>query len=389
MLRRFEKKDIETYSKLPFDIALFVFGICMMFLFYKQAIAATDTDWYCSDLPTHIKVALNGEGIGLLQIITRWLAYFSVSPVFTSAIALTACNLGSVLVLRKAFQKKFAVDTAKASYQIDFYAVALLLVSMLITFVPGETWYIGKGTPNPWHNSTYISCRFFALIVFFSFLQAYETSRNDFVNRNAYIKLSLWCILCIVAKPSFLMAFMPACFFVLVKKLFTTKGKSFWPSFWTGIAFLPALATMWWQTQIVFVQDTQADIIFAPFAVVLLNSSPFKILINFVLSCAFPIYMFFATWRKKPFYAQIGYATWICGVGIFYLLAETGSRFAHGNMGWSYMMGQCIAFVCGVMMLQEGVLSENKKKIGKVLFALHLACGIIYFVKILLGYVYF
>ncbi|MBQ7284614.1 MAG: hypothetical protein IJW74_07205, partial [Oscillospiraceae bacterium] len=157
---------------------------------------------------------------------------FNIPAEISFIVILTVINVAAILMIRAALKKECYDNTSLQQYRIDAVSVAMLLVSAIVIPFISENWYFIKFSPNPLHNSTYLSCRFFAIPVFFLLFKSYDTYKlNKIKSVKYYVMMAFFATLCMLSKPSFLMAFLPACCWVMFIDLFLTKFKSFWPSF--------------------------------------------------------------------------------------------------------------------------------------------------------------
>lgn len=390
-----------NYTPVPFAIAILIFSCAVDRLFFNQASQSIymdiHTQLFCSDLPLHIDLAFKADNpsIAIFDVLIVGLHNLTgISPVYLSKSLLTFFTVVSSLIIRSYFRKCNVSYTASQQYRIDFFSVSLLLVgAILIPGIPiigiSPNWYLFKFPPNAWHNCTYISCRFFAIIVFFLVFKSYETF---IINKSKsvvyYTLLAVFSILCMLSKPSFFIGFMPACCLVMAIELFVTKFKSFWPSFWCGVSFIPSLIILLWQNNHYFGAESDAKIALMPFQVFIANGVNIPhLFLNTMCGIIFPLYIIYLCFKKRyfTFFSKISIANFFISFAVAMFLAESGNRFYDANMTWTALSGNFFAFMLGAKLLIDENLSKKENITAWILYLIHLLFGISYFIWLSVG----
>lgn len=387
------------YSPLPFWLIMAVFSLMAFYLFYNQAIPH-DSVIFPSDTAWHLSLAFDTENPSPALIDTTTVKLHTLTDVpaeFIMALLMTLCISGSAVLLRYFIADYCHADSTFKKYQTDFVSVALMLVSAVV--LPGisatghfPSWYLFKFPANVWHNPTYISCKFFAITVFFLVFKSYETFETNIKSSvKPYILLCIFSILCMLAKPSFFIGFMPACCLVMAIQLLTTKFRSFWPSFWCGIAFVPSLLVLLWQNSLYFGQESEAGIVLMPFGLFrALNINMFQLGLNILCGAVFPLYMIYLYFKNRQFdlFNNICVANWFISIAVALFLVEEGERFLHGNMTWTCLSGNFFIFVMGAVLLMQNRFNRKEQFFGWLLFLIHTIYGIVYFIWVCTGRFY-
>ncbi|MBQ7284613.1 MAG: hypothetical protein IJW74_07200 [Oscillospiraceae bacterium] len=145
-----------------------------------------------------------------------------------------------------------------------------------------------------------------------------------------------------------------------------------------------------WQSIYYFGGETDAEISIVPFGFLIKYISVPEFFINVILGAAFPIYMIFICFKyqHKSFRAKIGFSTWLVGLAVVVVLAESGQRLLDGNMTWTTLIGTFFGFYTGAELLLKNVFPEKETKNGWFLFGIHTLFGIAYIIWLSTGRLY-
>ncbi len=374
-----------NYDNTPFYIAVFIFFLLLFCLFCQQLFNPTI---YMSDLSSHVDMGLSGEIYSLSGFVTSLTAWMPKNLIYiTNAALLAGANAVTAIFLRR-FALKL-LNRQHSNFTIDV-AIICVLVASAIFFPSFETYYINAGSPNVWHNSTSIVNRLFAIFtleVYFETLLKYQQYKNGFLNRSKvvrqYVLLCVVVFICMFAKPSFFMGFMPACVILLAVELIKTKGGSFFPSLWVGVSFIPSLFVLVFQR--IFVEnEVSAEIAIIPFDFILtVNSSILYFVFRLTLNCLFVLFVFFATIKQQGFIERTIYLATVIGLLLFILFTEVG--LSSGNFLWTYSINLFFSFFIATCRLLKEDTGRKTRYIGFFILSIHVVCGAIYLSKILLG----
>ena len=374
-----------------FPLVLCACSCFYFFLFYKQSLGID----YPSDLREHITFAMDAvhqpsKAYSLLHKLLVCLAWlFSFTPV--DATFLFSMLMVSMLVLSVIAAILVVYFFLKEKYphanilHIQCISISLLTLSMMIPTSLAGNVYLGIGTPNPWHNATYLFCKPFSLLTFIYFTKLLTNpQKNNAISD--YLFLSVFGILSMWAKPSFMLIFLPAV--AIVSSIALARRQMHWKRFiGIGLVLLPSFIPLYFIHSNVYLQADDAKIIFT-------NGEVWRhfyknIPIALLLAAAFPMYVILLRLRHLSYPLLLAFLVWITGCCVFYFIAEDGYRFYHGNFSWSYLFGLMILFfVTSDEFFFQKNIRGNYFNIGLLLFAAHVLSGLVYFTRLLLGYGY-
>jgi hypothetical protein len=238
-----------------------------------------------------------------------------------------------------------------------FWAVTLVIVTPVVApyFLNGLYYsgYIGLAN---YHNPTVHMLRPFALLMTIAAFQVLDRPGH-----------SWWSVAFVAAatagatflKPSFTITLLPALGLIVLYRLVRRV-----PLDWRLLIFglgIPAVLFLVPQYAITYIQgETDGGIALMPLAAASAISN--FLLVKFFLSIFFPLViliLFFKKMRQDP---EMILAWLAFGVGAaqFYLLAELGSRFEHGNFLWGAQITLFILFVATIRFL----LKQDKPLAG-------------------------
>jgi len=153
--------------------------------------------------------------------------------------------------------------------------------------------------------------------------------------------LALLLLLSNLSKPSFVQIFYPAIFLLMFLWLFVYRFRNFPLGMQLLLCCLPSVALMAMQFISAFYGSTNkesAGVVFAPFKVAGMYTK--NIAFSTLLVLAFPLFVGLCSIVRRTFDWTDAFA-WIMllvGMAEKFLLAEGGSRMAHGNFNWGYIL---------------------------------------------------
>lgn len=227
-------------------------------------------------------------------------------------------------------------------------ALGAALVSALWVPWVNPTVYLGVGSPNPWHSPTQLAVMAFMLLCVPLTASAVETfhrklpeegPRANVPVRDALLLAALLA-LSLLAKPTFMQAFMPAaCLYFLFAWIRRPHNGAF---FWRMVAVAaPAALLMGVQYLYYFgiIVPSQGQM-----ALGVSWSKAGEVAVSVLLTRAFPLYVLATCAERdtlrKPLYA-LTLLTDAVSILEMLFLTETGRRAADGNFGWA-MMGSAL-----------------------------------------------
>jgi hypothetical protein len=324
-----------------------------------------------------------------IKVIAILLSFFKISKegIYTILMILTlvASIFFSLMIINNYFQKRYKEINP---YLIDFMSLALMVVSMIIINPFSHPYYLGTGTPNPWHNPTSIFCKPFSILVFIYLLK----SLDHYIDKTGYTKelllLSFFSVLSMWAKPSFMISFLPSVAIIFIYK-FVKKEISIKFLVLVAISLLPSLIPLLIMNTTVFNSANSTNTIIIAMGKVWGNHSK-NIPLSIVLAAAFPLYVFILNVKKLSTAYLLAFMNYILAMLIYFFLAEKGGRMYHGNFCWGYLFALFFLFFVSI---EEFFFKKKTSKglyiLGWGLFLLHLFSGLFYLSVIAVGHSYF
>jgi hypothetical protein len=141
--------------------------------------------------------------------------------------------------------------------------------------------------------------------------------------------------------------------------------------------------------------DEASRIMFLPFVVVLKFSKPGMIFPSFIFSVLFPLstYVLFYDYARKDRIINLSWVVFLISVFYYYFLGESGSRLYDANFFWGAQVSLLVIFIFSVMMLvnnYDKLIIRSKMHLyvcGFIYFS-HFVTGVLYVLKLMLGYGY-
>ena len=203
-----------------------------------------------------------------------------------------------------------------------------------------DAWLFGYFPPNQWHSPTTLFSKPFALLLLGLGPAVVWSARGARASQTRILTSTALVVMSVLVKPNFIMAFLPALSALAVLHWRRTDWR------WLGLGFaVPAVAVLGWQYYVTYALNAEgAGVILAPLHVIGRRAPTDLVTLawRLVASVLFPLAAVacFPSVRADR-RVQLGWATFVVGAAIGYLLAESQQP-AAGNFLWS---GQLAAFV--------------------------------------------
>ena len=400
------KKILNKYVKPISWVVLSIYGVACLYLFYMQSIQPLDYNnrYFQSDLPYHISMIIDDGWYYSFTAYAYQLLYgiFGRSTVGIALFLAVLAVLGIVLTERLV---RMLLGEEKMTALTFCGSVALNLVMPFFWTMAGQYRYVSYQAGNIWHNSTYQCMKVLALAVILCYLKI-EKGYEKHIDLKQWVWFVILLVVCTGVKPSFLTVFAPAMACKLLWDLF--HRVPFKQIFIFGCAVLPACGVVLWQNAVLFGEETGQGFSLQPWFTFSLHADRPKLAV--LCSIAFPLVVAVCSLKalfrdKKYFFAWV-----MTGIGFLeaLLLAETGSRANDGNFLWGYSFAlfyiYVLSFVKWVQMgktaIQNLAVKKEKAELrerlrlmlfgaGSIVFAYQLYCGLVFFVRLMLGETYF
>ncbi len=250
--------------------------------------------------------------------------------------------------------------------------------------------YLGKVTPNVWHNSTIIFLQPFTLLLFW---EEYKVLSQRKVKTKQLVLVVILIIINALIKPSFLFVFIPASFIMIIlSKSSTIKEKVllFYPLI-IGLLMLVVLGLLiyFFETGNFKSEGENGISLFKPLDFYLAWLPKYYFPFAMILSFLFPILVLFLKANvylsKSVLFASI---MMFGALIISFLFIEEGARRSHGNFVWQNIPALYILVLTLSIKLIElykkNKLSNAQAYTFLIIFVLHVFSGVIYLGRVLL-----
>ena len=369
-------------------IAVAVYGVALLWLFYQQSIAELPNVAiipYQSDLPLHISMIVED---GWYYSFTAY-AYKALHTLFGGgtqgiALLLAVISVATIYVTEKCIC--FFGDFEKRSWLTLMAALSVNLVMPIYIQKAGFYRYVSFQCANVWHNSTYVCMKLFALLSLLYYFKLEEKYRES-ISFKEWIVFAVLNIITTGIKPSFLLAFSPIMgvflFVDLFKKVPLKRILTF------GSALLPSGAVILWQNAVLFGENTGNGMELKPWYTFSLHANSPKLAV--LCSTTFCMVVILITLKEmcknKTYLFVIGMS--VLGFTEALCLVESGSRSVDGNFLWGYSFCLFILFTyCLVKMLRFPRKALWQKALLTAMagaYFWHLYCGIEFFTRLVCG----
>jgi hypothetical protein len=251
--------------------------------------------------------------------------------------------------------------------------LTLLCLALALAMPLPNCWkfaiFLGQITPNVWHNPTNVFTLPFALGLFVSGLQFLDSptwSRAGW--------LGVLALICALAKPNYLLAFVPC----LVIAFLAKQRLRPIALVWLLVAFGPVMILIFAQSRLMASYGPKIKL--APFDVWSINSPNPPI--SALLGLAFPLAVFL-TYRERfrgetP--SALAWASMFLAIAQFALFEETLGPRAQGNFGWGMVFADHILFLvsCEFLLRQP---ADGRRRTCFLFLGAHVLVGVYYLTR--------
>lgn len=367
-------------NKILSILILTVFFLVNFYLFFEYIRPGSKAN---SDFLTHRRFAFEfGEATSLsysifhifVKFIAQAMTLFRQREIFYYSLSMVFVMFGAqaytFYILNNYFKKLYVNRNSLLRHVL----IAGLLVLSMFFDVDDRHLYLGTGTPNPWHNPTYIFARPFCVLLFLQTVEMFKKRRQSIKD---YITLGGLALISMAAKPSFLISFLPviACFglYSWIKKEMT-----FLEVVKIGLSLLVSFIPFVVIYKLAFGDgESNGSVVFTNGKIweVWSDNIGFSILKAIV----FPLFVVLMNFKNLSKSLKFALVNYIFSGLIFYYLAESGEREMHGNFIWTYLFGLFFLFLFAIEQL---LFKYEKRKyvlvIGVLLLLAHIGFGIYY-----------
>jgi len=294
---------------------------------------------YASDLSTHIlfiEPLFEGSVYiphPLWHIAVHYMTYITLD-VKSAATIVNALFVVMWIYIVQMIYIYFVGKEKKNNYTYVFLFIIFIIGPAYIPFL---TKYIiaGTGSPNIWNSATLIAVKPFALLAVFFTILSLEKKHTYY-----YILSAISLLISIYAKPSFVIAFLPALILLMILKKFYSKENMTY----VAILSLISIGSLGYQFLHTFGED-KTKIIISFLGV--WSSASSNVLLSILLAILFPLFYLIFNLNKVKENNYLVLTWFMTFISIIYaaFLAEEGDRFYHGNFFWSYMISLSLLYV--------------------------------------------
>ncbi len=335
---RAHEHDQPTIQKSPLRwglVALFA-GVSAFFSFlFLQRLRLADD----SDLHEHIRYAERMDGfldIESPHFLFQWLLKAFAPHVIgfdaAAVVILGACyGLMAVLIALEVRRRAPSLSQRAAALSSMLVLVATH-VFLLSAFVPN--FYFGYIVPTAYHSASQQLNKILALALWFLYCMRFDRAEPRRASWRAPAALAVLCVLSAVAKPSFLIGFLPLVGLITIADVARRR--------WSDVRryaapiLIPSTAAL--LVQLFSTYGDEAGIAFAPWAVF---PDPQQFAWRLVMSLLFPAAAAILLWKTAAHSARLRLAWGYLTIALLYtiLLDETGDRSLQGNFALTAQTG--------------------------------------------------
>jgi hypothetical protein len=263
--------------------------------------------------------------------------------------------------------------------QVPVWKLTVLCLALAIAMPLPNWWkfpalYLGQVTPNVWHNPTTIFCLPFALGVFLLSLRALE-------NFSVKIAAGLGClfVLTVLAKPNFLLAFLPCIAIALnrASEVQVSGRRISLPGQLLRFALAFGPPTLVLAQQALQIDVQRGSIAFDPLTV-WLSQTP-NIPVSILVGIAFPLFVLIAYWKKMrgEMALLLAWPTLVIAILQYAFLSNGWGAQTDANFGWGMILADHVLFVasCEFLLRQP---ASRVRLFGWGILGLHTIAGAFY-----------
>lgn len=403
-----EPQTLERGHLLKWMAYVLMFMLSLL-VFYQMALRPA------SDISIHATWAAEGDfrnprtflrhgAHPLWHVLVALVMLAGVPTMLAAALVSAFLKVAELALIRRLFHA-YLKDSFAANTMTIVACICILVMALWVPEVNPNV-YLGIGSPNTWHSPTQLIAMVMMLLgvsytaycyTLFERRLLVEGDRAQLPWRNIFL-LGGILLLSLLAKPTFMQAFLPAaCVYFGIQWMRHRGSSRFFVRMM--LAALPSALFMVLQYLFYFsgvLVPAQGGV-----TILLTGEKVVRVLLATILIQAFPLYVLGSctsrhTW-KDPL-MTLALLMDVVGIAEYLLLGETGRRASDGNFGWGMMGGALMLWVAMLIVFFQNIaahrvavqsVAEDKKVTGKkglslrhgigfILLAWHLLSGIYY-----------
>ncbi len=333
------------------------------------------------DMASHIDYAEGIESFSdltsphfLFQLVLKAVHAIGLTYRTAAAWVLGVCYGGMAALIAREIRRRGAKLTSTRALVV---VPALLIAShvFLLTIDPPNL-YHGYFVPVVYHNPTQQLNKLFTLWIYFIYCAQFLDSRR--AEATSVASAGGLTVLSALAKPSFLIAFLPAAGLFALADLVRRRWRQVL-MFAVGIA-LPATLVLLWQALRAYGPDSGTGVFFAPFVVFDFDATLYKL----PASLAFPIVVAGVAVRggvRDPKFTFAWVFT-VLAMLITLLVGEAGPHLDAGNFAWTGQTAVFLVYVESLLLLIVRPDLSRWRQAAWAAFGLHVLCGVVWYASV-------
>jgi hypothetical protein len=329
-----------------------------------------------SDLVSHLAYARRLHSLAdvtsphlLFELLVRAGVAIGFSYQTAAVWLLGACYGGMAALIGYEMQQRGIESTPLRTFLV---VMSILLASHIFLVTLQSNLYRGYFVPTAYHSPTQQLNKLFAVAIYFAYARQFLGAGR--ARWSAVPLMAVLCVLSALAKPSFLIAFLPAAALYAAHDLVRRRWRQALLCL-AGIG-LPSALTALWQTQFLDAAGQSVETAFRPFVVFDASETAYKL----PLSLAFPLVVAAGAWWTQSSEARLRFIWTLTAVALFVTLCivESGSRMMHGNFAWTGQTGVFLVYVESLLFL----LTQPQRawtRAAWIVFGLHVVSGLYWY----------
>lgn len=285
--------------------------------------------------------------------------------------------LWTALLLRNRFLKLAATELKHQLVLSWISAIVCMIVAPILLFTLGQRLIIGYINPNVWHNPTFSLLKPFALWIYFFVIDHWREK----ISWKQWLALGLMTGLSILAKPNFILSFLPALGLLLFLQTLSLRRL---PWKLLSAMVIPAILVLAYQYVIMYSLNAENQIYMVPFKTAMFSAgNAINMVIFYLLSLLFPLLV--SLFSCKLLRDRFGFNLVWLNFGITFitwLLFVELPHMSSLDFLWGPNLAVFILFVYCIGWLLQNPLWWKQQgwqtALTKAALGLHLVSGIVY-----------
>jgi hypothetical protein len=367
--------EVAARPRLPLGTTIALFSIATLVFVYGFASFLRVQP--VADLDIHIDYARQLRSLDnltsphfLFQLLLNGVHALGLSYETATAWLLGICYGGMAVLIGREIATRGVV--LSRFWTITLVMCVLIASHIFLLTVSRRNLYLGYFVPIAYHNPTQQLNKLFALWVYFVY-------RAQFLSVPAASLRSMpglggLCVLSALAKPSFLIAFVPTAALYAARDLVTRRWRQALLS--AAAIGVPSALILAWQARVTYGVGTPVQVALAPFVVFDAAETLYKL----PASLAFPLVVAVGALVTRVWNVSLSFVWVFTALALFATLGlvETGERMMQGNFAWTGQTAVFLIYVESMLLL----LTQSRRvwvAAAWAVFAVHVFCGVLWY----------